>query len=96
MNLGIIGSEQEQRLLGYLSTFSCLIKARLQRFICFTQSMSTRIYIVNFFSFNSALGVYLHQSQINHCANLANARDLALLEAWRLSIKSLLCWFFMF
>jgi len=36
MNLGIIGSEQEQRLLGYLSTFSCLSKARLQRFICFT------------------------------------------------------------
>jgi len=31
-----MGSEQEQTLLGYWSTFSCWSKARLQRFICFT------------------------------------------------------------
>jgi len=36
MNLGIIGSEQEQPLLGCRSTFSCLSKASLQRCICFT------------------------------------------------------------
>ena len=36
------------------------------------------------------------QGQINHWANRANARGLALLGASRLNVKTLLCWFFMF
>jgi len=36
------------------------------------------------------------QGRINHSANRANARSLALLGASCLNIKTLLCWFFMF
>jgi len=36
------------------------------------------------------------QGRINHCANWANARGLALLRASRLNIKKLLYWFFIF
>jgi len=36
------------------------------------------------------------QGQINHWANQANARGLALLVALRLNVKTLLYWFFMF
>jgi len=48
-----MGSEQEQTLVGYWSTFSCWSKARLQRFISFAKRISTHIYIGNFFSFSS-------------------------------------------
>jgi len=36
------------------------------------------------------------QGRINHWANRANARGLALLGTSRLNIKTLLYWFFMF
>jgi len=78
MNLGIIGSEQEQPLLGYLSTLSCLSKTRLQRYICFTWSIFAHIYIGKFFSFSSELGVYLQQRFF-----FSFGSAIAVLRSWR-------------